>query len=139
MNKCITGATTIQHILDMIDEPKETNLSDLENNSFYQRYKGWDGRLDGLSSHYKTRFERIKKVDLKYPIIVATKKGQYGQIIDGHHRILKAIQSNLSVIKIRAVNLDVFSSVDARLAIFLISGLFKPQFFNSVDHLCGDG
>jgi hypothetical protein len=109
----------------MIHEPKETNLSDLENNRFYQRYKGWDGDPDDLSSHYKTRFERIKKVDLKYPIIVTTKKGQYDQIIDGHHRILKAIQSNLSVIKISAVNLDIFSDEDARLAIFLITALFK--------------
>jgi len=118
----------------MIDEPKETNLSDLENNNFYQKYKGWDGSPDGLSSHYKTRFKRIKNVDLKYPIIVATKKGQYDTIIDGHHRILKAIQSNLSVIKISVVNLDAFSSVDARLAIFLISVLFKPHFFKQPRH-----
>ena len=134
MNKCITRVTTIQDILDMIDEPKETNLTELENNKFYQRYNGWDGDPDNLSSHYKTRFEIIKKVDLKYPIIVTTKKGRYDQIIDGHHRILKAIQSNLSVIKISAVNLDMFSSVDARLAIFLISVLFKPQFFKNPRH-----
>ena len=116
----------------MISEPKEINLSDLEINGFYQKYKGWDGKIDTLSDHYKTRFERIQKVDLKYPIIITTKNGRYGQIIDGHHRILLAIQNKLSVIKVRVVNLDGFSYENASLAILLITALFKNMRHNPI-------
>ena len=125
MNKHITKVTTIRDILNIIDEPKEVKLRDLKNNVFVRRYIKWDGHIDDLSSHYKSRFEKIKEVDLKYPIIITTKNGQYNRIIDGHHRILKTIQSNLPFIKISTVNLDEYSDEDARLAIFLINALFK--------------
>jgi hypothetical protein len=131
---CITKKTTIQDILDIINEPKETDLSILENTNFYKKYKTWDGGPNGLSSHYKTRLERIQKVDLKYPIIVGTKKGQCHQIIDGHHRILKAIQSKIPVIKISTVNLDIFTPIDARLVVYLLKVLVKPQFFKKPEH-----
>ena len=125
MNKHITSVTTIQDILNIIDEPKEVKLRDLKNNGFVRKYIKWDGHVDGLSSHYKSRFKKIKEVDLKYPTIITTKDGEYNRIIDGHHRILKTIQSNLSIIKISTVNLDGYSDEDARLAVFLINALFK--------------
>lgn len=49
--------------------------------------------------------KRIKNADLAYPIIVASKGGEYTSIIDGQHRVLKAIEDEVDV-KARILDLD---------------------------------
>ena len=47
----------------------------------------------------KKEFDRVKKVNLKYPILVFTDDdGDIITIIDGHHRTQKAIQSKMKTI-----------------------------------------
>lgn len=44
---------------------------------------------------FKNHLERIKNCDLKYPVIVGPK----GHIIDGYHRLMKAVMLNHKTIK----------------------------------------
>ena len=125
MSKYITKETTIKDVLNIIKEPKEINLKDLKNNVFVRKYITWDGEKNNLSLHYKSRFEKIKEANLKYPIIITLKNKKYDRLIDGHHRILKTILNKISTVRIRTVNLDGYSNDDARLITFLINALYK--------------
>jgi len=119
IHKRISKTTTIQDIFDMTDEPKEIALNDLK-----ALWK--DMEPEGLQSKLLTdqHQKRTDKVDLEFPILVATKNGRYVQIIDGHHRIMKARQENLSVIKVRVLNLDGFDAENLRLARKLVKILY---------------
>jgi hypothetical protein len=48
--------------------------------------------------------KNIEKSDLQYPIIVLKKLNGY-QILDGHHRLQKAINNKISKIKARLIDL----------------------------------
>lgn len=55
---------------------------------------------------------RVKNSDLKYPIIVTKERnGQYGMILDGNHRLMKAIQNGHKYIKAKILYLDRCPSV----------------------------
>ena len=53
-----------------------------------------------------TDLKRSENSDLKYPIIITTNGGEYGMLLDGHHRLLKAINNNIVNIKARILELD---------------------------------
>lgn len=59
--------------------------------------------------------KRSEGSDLKYPIIIATKNGEYSRILDGHHRLLKAINNGYDKIKARIFELndapDIFKKI----------------------------
>lgn len=59
--------------------------------------------------------KRSEDSDLKYPIIIATKDRQYKYILDGHHRLLKAINNGYDKIKARIFELndapDIFKKI----------------------------
>ncbi len=55
-------------------------------------------KIEGSSEHQ----ERVKKADLQYPIFVIKKKGRW-LIIDGVHRLVKALQSGHKTIKAKIV------------------------------------
>ncbi len=48
---------------------------------------------------------RIQAADLTFPLLVTTKGGQYTKILDGQHRLMKALQEKLPV-SVRVLNLD---------------------------------
>ena len=49
--------------------------------------------------------QRSEKADLSYPIIISKNlEGKYNTILDGHHRLLKAVNTNQKTIK--AIVLD---------------------------------
>lgn len=48
--------------------------------------------------------KNIERSDLQYPIIVLKKPDSY-QILDGHHRLQKAINNNIPKIKARLIDL----------------------------------
>ena len=50
--------------------------------------------------------DRVEKANLNYPIIITKKSGKYKSILDGNHRVFKAIDSNAKTIKVREINLD---------------------------------
>lgn len=50
---------------------------------------------------------RSQKSDLSYPIIVTQRvNGEYGMILDGHHRLKKAIDNDIQKIKAKVIELD---------------------------------
>ena len=49
--------------------------------------------------------ERISNADLSYPIIVTVDRGQYKHVLDGQHRLIKAIRSNQTV-KVRFLDFN---------------------------------
>jgi hypothetical protein len=50
--------------------------------------------------------KRINKADLNYPIVVVRSKGKYRSILDGNHRLQKAIRTGAQTIKVRVLDLD---------------------------------
>lgn len=50
--------------------------------------------------------KRIDSVDLQYPLIVSMKNGKFKSILDGQHRLVKALKYKLDKIKIRVIDLD---------------------------------
>lgn len=49
--------------------------------------------------------DRVQAADLQYPIIVTTENGQYKKILDGQHRLEKALHLKVPI-NARVLNLD---------------------------------
>jgi hypothetical protein len=49
----------------------------------------------------------VEKSDLQYPIIVLKKDNAKYQILDGHHRLQKAINNNIENIKAKLIDINV--------------------------------
>jgi len=49
--------------------------------------------------------DRVQAADLQYPIIVTTENGQYKKILDGQHRLEKALHLKVPI-NARVINLD---------------------------------
>mgnify|MGYP001393043450 CR=1 FL=1 len=52
-----------------------------------------------------TSQERVDKANLKFPIITAMKDGQYTYVLDGNHRLQKAVELD-KPLKAKVLNLD---------------------------------
>ena len=50
--------------------------------------------------------ERVSKANLEYPIIVIISKGKYKSILDGNHRVAKALKEKIKTVKVRELDLD---------------------------------
>ena len=50
--------------------------------------------------------ERVATASLDYPIIVVKSKGQYRFVLDGNHRLQKAIDQRVESIKAKILDLD---------------------------------
>jgi len=50
--------------------------------------------------------ERIMKADLQYPIILVQKDGEFSYVLDGNHRLAKAILTGEEYIKAKVLYLD---------------------------------
>ena len=50
--------------------------------------------------------ERIMKADLRYPIILVKKDGEFSYVIDGNHRLAKAILTGEENIKAKVLDMD---------------------------------
>jgi RNA-binding protein YhbY len=48
---------------------------------------------------------RVQSADLKYPVILLSSGGEIKSILDGQHRIVKALENN-EMIKVRILDLD---------------------------------
>ena len=80
---------SIKDVLKIADEPIEIDPT----------------KLKHLLIQTKRDSARVQAADLQYPLVVTTKGGQYTKILDGQHRLMKALQEELPV-SIRVLNLD---------------------------------
>ena len=89
------GKITIGDILDYIgDNVRNISVVDLQNKLKSQ--------LDKVTKDE----ERIMKADLKYPIILVQKDGEFSYVLDGNHRLAKAIMTGEEYIKAKVLYLD---------------------------------
>jgi len=61
--------------------------------------------FESLLIKVKRQEDRISKADLSYPIVVSIYKGIYTQVLDGQHRVVKAIRGDKTV-KVKFLDLD---------------------------------
>jgi len=89
------GKITIGDIVDYIgDNVRNISVSDLQNKLRSQ--------LDKVTKDE----ERIMKADLRYPIILVQKDGEFSYVLDGNHRLAKAILTGEEYIKAKVLYLD---------------------------------
>ena len=80
---------TLQDVLDIADAPIEVDPNELE----------------PLLIKTNRDPARVQAASLEHPIVVTTLNGQYKSILDGQHRVVKALQNKVSI-KTRILNLD---------------------------------
>jgi hypothetical protein len=85
------GEVTIQQIIDYLGD-KTVNLD----------VKQLQSQLPPLD----LEAERIKEADLTHPIIVIKKNGRFSYILDGNHRLQKAINLKKPTIEAKILDLD---------------------------------
>ena len=89
------GKITIGDILDYIgDNVRNISVVDLQNKLKGQLYKTLKDE------------ERTMKADLQYPIILVQKDGEFSYVLDGNHRLAKAIMTGEEFIKAKVLYLD---------------------------------
>ena len=89
------GKITIGDIVDYIgDNVRNISVVDLQNKLKSQ--------LDKVTKDE----ERIMKADLNYPIILVQKDGEFSYVLDGNHRLAKAIMTGEEYIKAKVLYLD---------------------------------
>ena len=89
------GKITIRDILDYIgDNVRNISVVDLQN------------KLKIQPSEVTQERERIMKSDLQYPIILVQKDGEFSYVLDGNHRLAKAIMTGEEYIKAKVLYLD---------------------------------
>ena len=62
--------------------------------------------LDNPFTRVKTEPERILQANLSYPIVIVKKNGKLSYILDGNHRMTKAIEIGEDTIKTKILDLD---------------------------------
>lgn len=80
---------TLEDILDYLDDGKEIDPKEIEH----------------LLIDVERDPERIDNADLDYPVILISRKGKIKSILDGQHRVVKAINKG-EKIKVRILELD---------------------------------
>ena len=86
---------TIGDVTDYIgNDIRNISVSDLENKLGDNVFSVTQGE------------ERIMKADLQYPIILVQKDGEFSYVLDGNHRLAKAIMTGEEYIKAKVLYLD---------------------------------
>ena len=89
------GKITIGDIVDYIgDNVRNISVVDLQN------------KLKSQLAKVTKDKERIMKADLQYPIILVQKDGEFSYVLDGNHRLAKAIMTGEEFIKAKVLYLD---------------------------------
>jgi hypothetical protein len=89
------GKITIGDIVDYIgDNVRNISVVDLQN------------KLKIQPSEVTQERERIMKSDLQYHIILVQKDGEFSYVLDGNHRLAKAIMTGEEYIKAKVLYLD---------------------------------
>lgn len=89
------GEITLGDVLDHIgDNVRNISVSDLQNKLRAQ--------LDRVTKDE----DRIMKAELQYPIILVQEDGEFSYVLDGNHRLAKAILTGEEYIKAKVLYLD---------------------------------
>ncbi len=89
------GKITLGDVLDHIgDNVRNISVSDLQNKLRAQ--------LDRVTKDE----DRIMKAELQYPIILVQEDGEFSYVLDGNHRLAKAILTGEEYIKAKVLYLD---------------------------------
>ena len=91
-----TEKITIQDVLDYLDNDEVYNLP----------VKTILDTIGDKFTTVKKDLDRILKADLNHPIIIVKKDGQLSYILDGNHRMKKAIEVGEDTIKVKILDLD---------------------------------
>ena len=91
-----TEKITIQDVLDYLDNDEVYNLP----------VKTILDTIGDKFTTVKKDLDRILKADLNYPIIIVKKNGELSYILDGNHRMKKAIEVGEDTIKAKILDLD---------------------------------
>lgn len=93
-NKDVT--ITISDIEKYLQKVKPINIlvNDIKNMSIHKDKKD------------KETLKRVNQSDNKYPIIISKSEGKYTMILDGHHRLQKAINNNYEYISAKILDLN---------------------------------
>ena len=96
---------TMQDVEGKLDELQSPVISipvkDIAHLDIHTRHKP-----DKSPEAVKATFDRAMKSDLKYPIIITKNKGRYDMILDGNHRLHKAIETGVKEIKAKILDLS---------------------------------
>ena len=63
-------------------------------------------RVGAVKQPDEEHLKRINQSSLDYPIIVIASKGKYKMLLDGNHRLQKALYNNIDKIKVKVLYLD---------------------------------
>ena len=63
-------------------------------------------RVGAVKQPDEEHLKRINQSSLDYPIIVIASKGKYKMLLDGNHRLQKALYNNIDKIKVKVLDLD---------------------------------
>ena len=89
------GKITIGDITDYIgNDVRNISVTDLQN------------KLKIQPATVTQEKERIMKADLQYPIILVQQDGEFSYVLDGNHRLAKAIMTGEQYIKAKVLYLD---------------------------------
>lgn len=91
-----TEKITIQDVLDYLDNDEVYNLS----------VKTILDTIGDKFTTVKKDLDRMLKADLNHPIIIVKKNGELSYILDGNHRMKKAIEVGEDTIKAKILDLD---------------------------------
>ena len=103
----VDGKTTVtmQDVEDKLTELKASVISipveDIKHLDIHTRHKP-----NKTPEQVKSTYDRAMKADLKYPIIITNYNGKYDMILDGNHRLHKAIETGENNIRARVLDLS---------------------------------
>ena len=63
-------------------------------------------RVGAVKKPDEAHLKRINQSNLDYPIIVIASQGKYKMLLDGNHRLQKALYNNIPKIKVKVLDLD---------------------------------
>ena len=63
-------------------------------------------RVGAVKEPDEEHLKRINHGSLDYPIIVIASKNRYKMLLDGNHRLQKALYNNIAKIKVKVLDLD---------------------------------
>lgn len=86
---------------DLLDQTKNINAIDIKTDKLKDKVLSWK---DELGNEDQEEIAKIEKSDLQYPpLIFVNDDDSIKYIVDGNHRVQKAIRNKLETIKVKLI------------------------------------
>lgn len=86
-------------LVDLLDATEDIPVKNVLVNKLKSKLLTWDGDENEIA--------KIEKADLEYPILISVDDdGKFISIIDGHHRVQKALKHKLKTIKAKLIPIN---------------------------------